>query len=219
MVEGVVCSSRRTRTTVALTWQSRWMKGCEIHPVEAQHPHLQAGPGCCSLEICSTGLCPKQASSFHRDDSNFVSVAQTTAKTGIRTLLPHADIDDYLFEPCGYSMNGLEDDGVASTIHITPEEHCSYASLEVTGPLQASSMAALAQDPDSVIEDAAAIFRPSHMAVAMSWTATEHMHREALFSCPSGQTLDHSHCAYYCTMHAEFVRHSGKSVTVPTSAP
>ncbi len=33
---------------------------------------------------------------------------------------PLPDIDDYVFEPCGYSMNGVED-AVFSTIHITPE--------------------------------------------------------------------------------------------------
>ena len=34
---------------------------------------------------------------------------------------PAAEIDDYVFEPCGYSMNGVEQ-GTFSTIHITPED-------------------------------------------------------------------------------------------------
>ncbi|KAK9832371.1 hypothetical protein WJX74_007903 [Apatococcus lobatus] len=148
--------------------------GClqwHLFVAQAQVPPAQpATPTGCSIEICSTGLCPRQALSFHRADSNFVSAAQTTAKTGIRSLLPDADIDDYLFEPCGYSMNGLEDDGVASTIHITPEDHCSYASLEISGPVQAGSIAGLADDPAVVIRGAASIFRPRHMAVAVSWS-------------------------------------------------
>ena len=28
-------------------------------------------------------------------------------KSGIDKLLPHMKIDDYLFDPCGYSMNGV----------------------------------------------------------------------------------------------------------------
>jgi ornithine decarboxylase/S-adenosylmethionine decarboxylase len=44
-----------------------------------------------------------------------------TTETGIRRLVPAADIDDYVFEPCGYSMNGILGGGFI-TIHITPEE-------------------------------------------------------------------------------------------------
>jgi ornithine decarboxylase/S-adenosylmethionine decarboxylase len=46
---------------------------------------------------------------------------QVTTETGIRRLVPAADIDDYVFEPCGYSMNGILGGGFM-TIHITPEQ-------------------------------------------------------------------------------------------------
>ena len=48
---------------------------------------------------------------------------------------PHAraEIDDYVFEPCGYSMNGVQRDGTFSTVHITPEDGFSYASFELCG--------------------------------------------------------------------------------------
>jgi hypothetical protein len=55
---------------------------------------------------------------------------QVTTDTGIRALMPGLDIDDYVFDPCGYSMNGIRDDGFV-TIHITPEDGFSYASVEV----------------------------------------------------------------------------------------
>ena len=60
-----------------------------------------------TLEVCMTGLCPVRAAQFVRG-SGFVSSAAVTAASGIRALLPGADIDDYVFDPCGYSMNGME---------------------------------------------------------------------------------------------------------------
>ena len=39
-------------------------------------------------------------------------------------------IDDYLFDPCGYSMNGVLKGGEYMTIHITPEAEFSYVSFE-----------------------------------------------------------------------------------------
>ena len=78
-------------------------------------------------------------------------------KSGIDLLVPNMKIDDYLFEPCGYSMNGVllnvsqnhinqshiayickenEDYGLGEyvTIHITPEPQFSYVSFESNVP-------------------------------------------------------------------------------------
>ncbi|CAH1980398.1 unnamed protein product [Acanthoscelides obtectus] len=43
-------------------------------------------------------------------------------------------IDDFLFEPCGYSMNGVTKNGCYMTIHITPEPDFSYVSFETNIP-------------------------------------------------------------------------------------
>jgi hypothetical protein len=76
-----------------------------------------------------------QAAQFVRGDA-FVSARRTTADSGIGALLAAHDIVEFVFEPCGYSMNGLMG-GAFSTIHITPEAACSYASVELTGcPLE-----------------------------------------------------------------------------------
>jgi len=52
-----------------------------------------------------------------------------TLAAGIHHLVPGAQIDACAFTPCGYSMNSILHDSY-STIHITPEPHCSYASYE-----------------------------------------------------------------------------------------
>ncbi|XP_029639940.1 S-adenosylmethionine decarboxylase proenzyme 1 isoform X1 [Octopus sinensis] len=56
--------------------------------------------------------------------------SEASQKCGIDKLLPNMLIDDYLFEPCGYSMNGILPGGYYITIHVTPEPQCSYVSFE-----------------------------------------------------------------------------------------
>ena len=87
-----------------------------------------------------------QATQFVRGPG-FVSAGATTASSGIGSLLIGAAIDDYVFEPCGYSMNAV--DGAAfTTIHVTPEEGFSYASVELCG------YAAAALDAGAIVAQA-----------------------------------------------------------------
>lgn len=44
-------------------------------------------------------------------------------------IFPDFQVDDHLFEPCGYSLNAIKDDRYY-TIHVTPEELGSYVSFE-----------------------------------------------------------------------------------------
>ncbi|PXF33177.1 adenosylmethionine decarboxylase [Pokkaliibacter plantistimulans] len=44
-------------------------------------------------------------------------------------LLPGFTIDDFVFEPYGYSLNAIKD-GYYATFHITPQERSSYVSFE-----------------------------------------------------------------------------------------
>ena len=68
---------------------------------------------------------------------------EATKLSGIDKIFPNMTVDDFLFEPCGYSMNGiLKDDkmdyglGEYMTIHITPEPEFSYVSFETNVPLE-----------------------------------------------------------------------------------
>ena len=62
------------------------------------------------------------------------SAKEATQKSGIDKIFPGMQIDDFLFTPCGYSMNGLLKGGYYITIHITPEPLFSYVSFETNAP-------------------------------------------------------------------------------------
>jgi len=78
-----------------------------------------------TLELMMHNLDPSAAIEFYRKEG----VEDQDKFPGVTELVPGQDTDEFNFTPCGYSMNGLRDD-VYSTIHVTPEPHCSYASFE-----------------------------------------------------------------------------------------
>ncbi|XP_053206564.1 S-adenosylmethionine decarboxylase proenzyme-like isoform X2 [Panonychus citri] len=85
-----------------------------------------------TLEIMMQNLDPKVMKLFTREVCT--TAKEATSRSGIDKILPGMIIDDYLFEPCGYSMNGLIKGGYYMTIHITPEPHFSYVSFETNYP-------------------------------------------------------------------------------------
>lgn len=57
------------------------------------------------LYVLMQELDPKIMKIFTKDVCT--TAKEATQKSGIDKLLPGIIIDDYLFDPCGYSMNGL----------------------------------------------------------------------------------------------------------------
>eukprot|EP00659_Diplonema_papillatum_P004841 gene4841-7473_t len=86
-----------------------------------------------TLEVIMSGLSPERMQHFFNADGKKTS-EQVTADSGIDAILPGSCIDAAVFEPCGYSMNGLFEDTYYWTIHVTPEDHCSYVSFETNAP-------------------------------------------------------------------------------------
>lgn len=78
-----------------------------------------------TLEIMMHKLDPSAALQFYRKEGT----EDRDKFPGVEELIPGQDTDEFNFTPCGYSMNGRMDN-VYSTIHVTPEPHCSYASFE-----------------------------------------------------------------------------------------
>ncbi|KAI8368006.1 adenosylmethionine decarboxylase [Choanephora cucurbitarum] len=94
-----------------------------------------------TVEIHMTGLNPENMKCFYHDpsktESGLAGGIWLDKQTGIDQLYPSAQIDSYLFEPCGYSSNGLWKDRYF-TFHVTPEPECSYASFESNIPVEQS---------------------------------------------------------------------------------
>lgn len=86
-----------------------------------------------TLEIIMTKIDPNVMAMFTQDYG--LTAAELTDKSGISGLIPGAMIDDFLFSPCGYSMNGILPNGGYFTIHITPEPDFSYVSFETNVPV------------------------------------------------------------------------------------
>lgn len=129
--------------------------------------HSERGDAACqsrnatfNLEVCMTELGEQAAKQFFRTEG-FVSSAQTTKETGIANLKPNAVIDDYVFEPCGYSMNGIEGSGFI-TIHVTPEMGFSYASVEMSGHIGDMP------NPHDLLCHIVNIFHPGKVSLALS---------------------------------------------------
>lgn len=80
-----------------------------------------------TLNMMMFDMAPEVGEIFYL--KNTPTAVEMTKKAGIHHLCPGAIIDETSFTPCGYSMNSILHDAY-STIHITPEPACSYASFE-----------------------------------------------------------------------------------------
>lgn len=158
--------------------KSAYVLGDSLHHLQ-WHVFVAGGssgtPSSKTLEIAMTGLDTVKSSQFYKENS--VSAAMTTMSSGISSIVPSHAIDDYIFEPCGYSMNGISGSEF-STIHITPEEGFSYASFEVCG--ENVNAAAVSEYVAKTVR----AFRPQYVAVAFSVDSRQSF--PATLSCPPG---------------------------------
>lgn len=135
------------------------------HVYVAAANEAAAVPEGATLEVCMSGLDPAYCANNFMHDSFDGCAKKTTEQCGLRAAAPLGDIvDAYVFDPCGYSMNGLHDAvGGFTTCHIAPEDACSYASVEVHVP----SAKILADMLHAHVADAGGI-QDAHLAIADS---------------------------------------------------
>ncbi|KAG8529703.1 uncharacterized protein KY384_005184 [Bacidia gigantensis] len=81
---------------------------------------------------------------------------------------PDARVDAYMFNPCGFSANGVipapngPDATHYFTVHVTPEPNCSYASFETNVPPKQTG-----RETADVIEQVVKIFKPGRFTVTL----------------------------------------------------
>jgi len=106
-----------------------------------------------TLEILMSGLDQKRMINFWRTEEEKREVMEIEEKgeiyvkgkteervyeeSGLKSVFPQAQVDHYVFNPCGYSSNALLGEHYYS-VHVTPEDICSYASFECNLPLRNS---------------------------------------------------------------------------------
>ncbi|XP_031479956.1 S-adenosylmethionine decarboxylase proenzyme-like [Nymphaea colorata] len=116
-----------------------------------------------TVEMCMTNLDRERASVFYK---NFEGPAKSmTDASGIRSILPGFDINDFEFEPCGYSMNSIKGKAL-STIHVTPEDGFSYASFEFVDAI-GSKKIKNAAELEALIDRVLECFGPEEFSLAI----------------------------------------------------
>jgi len=107
-----------------------------------------------TLEIMMHNLNADCAAKFYKKEGQAVN----EKFPGVVELIPDQETDEFNFNPCGYSMNGLHLDNYM-TIHVTPELHCSYASVETNILLPSYS---------KFISQSLALFKPGTITLAFT---------------------------------------------------
>lgn len=110
-----------------------------------------------TLHVLMQDMHPTVAQKFFKEADPTMTSRRMTIESGIRDLVPGAVLDDFAFDPCGYSMNGILFDAYY-TIHITPESHCSYVSFETNARLRCY---------ESLLKNVIRCFRPAKYSVSV----------------------------------------------------
>ncbi|KAG5365871.1 S-adenosylmethionine decarboxylase proenzyme [Yarrowia sp. B02] len=113
----------------------------------------------------SEGNAPACAGTCKADPGHVLG-AYVSTQSGIADIYPRnkasVAVDSFCFTPCGYSANAIVDSGYYYTIHVTPEQHCSYASFETNVPAKEYGMSNI-----DVIEKVLNVFRPGKLSVTL----------------------------------------------------
>ena len=103
-----------------------------------------------TLEVLMYDLQGPAKEAFNCEGS---SVDDIRLKTQVNKILPDFQVDDFCFQPTGYSLNAIKDQ-FYYTIHVTPQEVSPYVSFETN--------AVKKEDVKSVLSSVLETFRPQN---------------------------------------------------------
>ena len=143
-----------------------------------------------TIELLMWDMCTEKMKIFTKEISK--DGVDATKKSGIIDIIPGLQIDDFLFEPCGYSMNGIMPGGYYITIHVTPEPHCSYVSFESNVPHESYH---------DLVYKVLECFNPKKFLMTVfsnkiSIAKGSHKHFEDLNQMKGYMRKDHQYCAF-----------------------
>ena len=106
-----------------------------------------------TVEVLMYGLQGESREVFNCEKQSLENLRRLT---GIHEILPGYQVDDFLFEPCGYSINAIKDTEYY-TIHVTPQDQCPYVSFETNAKVNGSYA--------ELVEKVIKIFKPEKFEV------------------------------------------------------
>ena len=109
-----------------------------------------------TVEVLMYGVEESVRQLFSREGHR--STLELRERTGMDRILPGFRFDDHLFHPSGYSLNAVRG-AHYYTLHVTPEDHASYASFETNYPY--------GRDPSELVSRVLEIFRPRSFDVVV----------------------------------------------------
>ena len=126
------------------------------------------------VDCIMTGISSEARERYFKDTSKSDSENQEIMSNSLQSILPEfKEIVGKCYEPCGYSCNAqkiMGDEGSDRyfTVHITPEEAFSYASVEaVFHSGDDVDLVQLGTDITRFVENVARVFGPKDIAVTM----------------------------------------------------
>jgi len=133
-----------------------------------------------TLEILMHGLGAEARGAFTKD-----AFPKLHSDMAVHRLIDGFAADDFLFDPYGYSLNATRGREYY-TIHVTPQEGCSYASFETNHCFDG--------DMSQTIERVLRVFRPKSAALLLFKKAG----RAVDFGHSTDYELDHEHVIASC---------------------
>lgn len=149
-----------------------------------------------TLEVLMHGIHPEAAKMFGKDRAE-ADPARTAA---LRGLFEGFEVDEFFFEPTGYSVNALKD-GSYLTIHVTPEDIASYVSFETN--------LEIGDDPSAWVARVQRVFEPRGLDVMTFSPAPL-----APFGLPDHQMVGWTEKKLACGFHVQF-RHFERALSGP----